>query len=107
MITKSKAQTFIGFAVRSGKCRTGTNSIQTLKKANLVILCKSATENSKKQVMKIAKGLGAKMLITEQKLLEEYIFKAGVKVLAITDKSLADAIYDNAKEEFNFVCLGE
>ncbi len=47
------------------------------------------------------------MLITEQKLLEEYIFKAGVKVLAITDKSLADAICENAKEEFNFVCLGE
>lgn len=104
MVVKSKAQTYIGFAVRAGKCKTGANSIATVKKAELVILCKSATDNAKKQAEKMAKKLGAKMLITNQKLLEEYIFKAGVKVLCITDKSLAQAVLENIGEEF-ILCI--
>ena len=52
----------------------------------------------------MAKKLGAKMLITNQKLLEEYIFKAGVKVLCITDKSLAQAVLENIGEEF-ILCI--
>lgn len=100
MISKSKAATYIGFAVRAGKCRTGTNSIATLKRANLIIVCKSASENTVSQVEKIAKGFHCPMLKTKDKLLEEFIFKVGVKVIAITDKSLADAIISNFEEDF-------
>ena len=97
---KSKTATYIGFAVRAGKCRTGTNSIATLKKVNLILLCKSASENTVKQVAKMAKGFNCSYFITKDKLLEEFIFKPNVKVMAITDKSLADAIKLNFEEEF-------
>lgn len=100
MISKSKTATYVGFAVRAGKCRTGTNSICTLKKANLILLCKSASENTKKQVQKIAKKFNAPLLVTKDKLLEDLIFKPTIKVMAITDKALADAILQNFEEEF-------
>jgi ribosomal protein L7Ae-like RNA K-turn-binding protein len=100
LIAKSKTATYIGFCVRAGKCRTGTNSICTLKKANLILLCKSASENTKKQVQKIAKKFSAPMLITKDRLLEDLIFKPTVKVMAVTDKALADAIMQNFEEEF-------
>ena len=100
MTTKSKTATFIGFCIRSGKYRTGVNSIATLKKANLILLCKSASENTVKQVQKLAKALNCQMLVTKTLLLEEMTFKPNVKAMAITDKSLAQAILENKQEEF-------
>ena len=58
------------------------------------------SEAYKKQVQKIAKKFNAPMLITKDKLLEELIFKPEVKVMAITDKALTDAIMQNFEEEF-------
>ena len=48
----------------------------------------------------MAKGFNCSYFITKDKLLEEFIFKPNVKVMAITDKSLADAIKLNFEEEF-------
>ncbi len=100
MIAKSKTATYIGFAIRARKCKTGANSIQTLKKANLIIVCKSASENTKAQMVKIAKGFNCQLLTTKDKLLEDIVHKPLVKTMAITDKSLADAIISNFEEDF-------
>lgn len=40
------------------------------------------------------------MLVTKTLLLEEMTFKPNVKAMAITDKSLAQAILENKQEEF-------
>ena len=52
----NKAYTFIGFAMRTMKYKVGMNACQTLKKANLVIVCKSASENTVKEAVKLAKN---------------------------------------------------
>ena len=52
---KTKAQTFIGFAIRARKCKIGMNALQTLKTIDLMICCKTASDNTKKQAQKIAK----------------------------------------------------
>lgn len=103
MENKTKAETFIGFAVRSGKFRTGMNSVQTLKKAFLMIVCKSASENSLKEAKKTAAKFGCPLLKTESKLLEDAVHKENVKVMAITDRALAKAVLVHYGTDFTVV----
>lgn len=100
MNNKGKAETFIGFAIRTGNYRIGTNACQTLKKASLVIVCSSASDNTKKDADKLARKFGCKIIETKEKTLEEYTHRGNAKVMAIADKSLSKAILSNAEEDF-------
>ncbi len=107
MENKSKAQTFIGFAMRTGRFKIGVNAVYTLKKANLIIVCKTASENTKKESEKLAKRLSAPLIETAKFSLSELTFRENAKVMAITDKDLAKAIMDNLDLEFIARNLGE
>ncbi len=98
MENKSKAQTFIGFAVRTGRFKIGVNAVQTLKKAYLVLVCKSASENTKKDAQKLAKRFNAPLMETVDVMLEELTFRENAKVMAVSDKALAQAIIDNSEK---------
>ncbi len=100
MENKSKAQTFIGFAMRTGRFKIGVNAVNTLKKAYLVIVCGSASENTKKESEKLAKRFNAPLLETVERTLEELTFRENAKVMAISDKALAKAIIDNSEKNF-------
>ena len=100
MEAKSKAETFIGFAMRTGKFRIGTNAVQTLKRAYLMIICSSASENTKKQAEKIAGKFHCPLIETTEKTLEQLTHRENAKVMAIADKSLAAAILDNTEKDF-------
>lgn len=100
METKSKAQTFVGFVIRSGKYRIGLNSVESLKKAELILVCKSAAENSVKQIKSVAARLHCPLLLSVNKTLEEMTSKPNAKVMAVTDKALAKAILENYEEDF-------
>ncbi len=105
MENKSKAQTFIGFAIRTGRFKIGVNAVYTLKKASLMIVCKSASENTKKESLKLARRLVCPLLETVNYSLSELTFRENAKVMAITDKDLAKAIIDNSEKDF--IALGE
>ena len=107
MENKAKAETFIGFAMRTGKYKIGTNAVQTLKRAYLVIVCKSASDNTKKECDKLAKKFHAPIVETTDRLLSDYVHKENAKVMAIADKSLAQAILDNAENYFIARILGD
>ena len=100
MENKTKAQTFIGFAIRAKKYRIGMNAVQTLKSINLLIVCCSASENTIKEAQKVASKYHCPLIITNEIKLEEFTFKENSKVMAITDKALAKAILDNCKNDF-------
>ncbi len=100
MNNKSKAQTFIGFAMRTGKFRIGTNAAATLKRAELVIVCKSASDNTKKEADKLAKKFHCPILETKEITLEELTHRENAKVMAIADKSLSLAVLSNSDEDF-------
>lgn len=106
MENKSKAATFIGFAIRKGSYKIGVNAIFTLKKANLLILCKSAGSDTTRQALKLSKRFRCKLYKTEEKLLSEYAFKENAKLMAITDEALSVSIQNNSENEFIEV-LGE
>ncbi len=100
MEIKSKAETFIGFAMRTGKYRIGVNAVATLKRCALMIICSSASDNTQKQAEKLAKKFGCPLIATKEKKLEEITHKENGKVMAIVDKGLSKAILDNSEKEF-------
>ena len=97
---KSKAETFIGFAMRTGNFRIGANAAATLKRASLMIVCSSASENTKKEAEKLAKKFKCPLIEPTVKTLEEITHRENAKVMAIADKSLSAAILDNLEKEF-------
>ena len=99
MVIKSKAETFIGFAIRARKIREGMNSVQTLKKAELIVCCASASDNTKKAAVKAAAKFECPIIYSKRPL-EEIVHRENDKVAAITDKSLAKAVMDSAGEDF-------
>ncbi len=101
MENKCKAETFIGFAVRAGKFRSGTNTLSTLKKAYLILVCETAAENTKKTAAKYAAKYRCPALCSCGQSLEDIAHKDGIKIAAITDFSLAKAIIDNSAPCFN------
>lgn len=100
MDKKSKVETFIGFAMRTGNFRIGTNAVATLKRAELVIVCNSASENTKKEADKLARKFRCPIIEPKVKTLEELTHRENAKVMAIADKSLSKAILSNSEEDF-------
>lgn len=96
---KSKGETYIGFALRARKCKIGANACATLKKAKLIVACKSATENSIKDAEKLSARFKCPLLITKSKTLAEITHKENAKIMAITDDALSRAVLA-VKEEF-------
>ena len=97
---KTKAETFIGFAMRTGKFRIGTNAAATLKRANLVIVCNSASENTKKEAEKLARKFRCSLIEPVTVTLEELTHRENAKVMAIADKKLSEAILNNLEKDF-------
>lgn len=100
MENKTRAETFIGFVIRTGKFRIGANASATLKKANLVIVCNSASDNTKKDADKLAKRFNCPILETKTKTLEDLTHRENAKVMSVCDKKLSEAILDNSEEDF-------
>ena len=100
MESKGKTQTFLGFAVRAGKYRAGFNSVQTLKRAELLVICKTASENSLKEAKKLAAKFRCPLLKTDKQTLAEIIFKENAKLMAVTDKNLARAAIAGSEKDF-------
>lgn len=96
---KTKLETFIGFSVKSGKYKIGGNACKTLKKANLVIVCESISENSKKDALSLAKKLGCNIYQTVGVALEDLTKRENSKIMAITDNSLAEAIVKESNNQ--------
>ena len=89
---KSKAFTFIGFAIKARKVKMGVNAVATLKRAEILIVCHTASENTVKDAVSLAKRLGAKLYTLNEVNLSDVTFKDNCKLIAITDKALSEAI---------------
>ena len=89
---KSKAFTFIGFAIKARKVKMGVNAVATLKRAEILIVCHSASENTVKDALSLSKKLGAKLFMLNEVNLSDVTFKDNCKLIAITDKPLSEAI---------------
>ncbi|HBF86658.1 MAG TPA: hypothetical protein DDW54_03155 [Clostridiales bacterium] len=99
MLTGSKIAAYIGFAKKSGSIKCGAGAVSSLKRANLIIVCRSASENAKKSAESIQRKLACKALETVSFTVEELTGKENCKVIAITNADLASAIIENAGQD--------
>ncbi len=90
-----KIQTYIGFAIKKGSVAYGYEGIlKCRKRVFVVIRTADLSENSAKQLSKACAAIRCPILeIDEIKSLKN----KNCKVLAICDKSLADAILNNVQ----------
>lgn len=102
---RSKVLTYIGFAKKSGNLRSGVNAINTLKTANLLIVCATASQNTVKEAVKLSVKFSCP-IVESKVLIEEITGKENCKLIAITEGNLAKAILDNKDENFTLISGG-
>ena len=102
---RSKVLTYIGFAKKSGNLRSGVNAINTLKTANLLIVCATASQNTVKEAVKLSVKFSCP-IVESKVLIEEITGKGNCKLIAITEGNLAKAILDNKDENFTLISGG-
>lgn len=78
----------------------GSNSVATLRKAHLIILCDSASEGTKKTALSYATKFHCPLMITKIPL-EDLTYKENCKIVAVTDKNLAKAIIEHQDDNFS------
>ena len=97
---RNKIFTYVGFALRARKLRTGTNAIKTVKNGvYLLIVCKSASQNAKKEGVKLAEKFNCPIYESVSFTVVELTDKENCKLTAILDFELAKAIIANAGED--------
>ena len=97
---KDKIFSYLGFAKKAGKMKAGVNAVATLKgRVPLIVLCDSASENTKKDALSLAKKYRSTLVLSVGHTVEELINKENCKVVAVTDESLANAIINTVKQE--------
>ena len=102
---RSKVLSYLGFALKSGNLRSGVNAIATLKRADLLIICKTASQNTVKDANKLASKLGCPIVRSEITT-ESIVSKENCKLLAVTEQNLAKAILDNLDDNFTLISGG-
>ncbi|MBQ7643357.1 MAG: hypothetical protein IJS67_05585 [Clostridia bacterium] len=100
MANSSKAYTYLGFAIKSGNVRFGLNTIETLRRADLLIVCQTAAKNTRAAAEKYARKFGCPILTTKDEPLENFVNRENCKIVAVTDKNLAEAILKDAGNDF-------
>jgi len=106
-LVKNKIFTYVGFAKRARKLKTGTNAIKTVKNGvYLIIVCKTASENAKKEAKKLAERFYCPLYETVNFTVEELADKENCKITAVLDLELAKAITNSAGEDLKEVSGG-
>ena len=102
-----KTITFIGFAIKARKVRSGVNAIKTLKGGvEVLILCSTASENTLNDAVKLSKKFNCPLVISKAHKIEDIVQKEHCKLIAIQDKSLSKAILENLDDSFELYSGG-
>ena len=104
MEIKGKPYSYIGFAIKARKLRTGITAVGTLNKdVYLIILCSTGEKNARKEAEKLAEKHKAPLVESLKFTLEAITGKENCKVAAVTDEHLAQAITDNLGDDFKLL----
>ena len=96
-----KIISYLGFAMRARKLRLGVNAIAAEKKRiYLLVLCATASENTKKDALSMASKLHAKLVVSNFYRVEDLVNKENCKLIAVLDRELSKAILTNLNEHF-------
>lgn len=91
-----KIESYLGFAVRSGKILYGIDNIAVGRKRKYaLVLCCTASENLAQKAKTVAERDGIPLITTETPL-EIMVNKTNCKLVALTDAHMAKAVTETA-----------
>lgn len=107
MIQKSKNDSMLGFAIKSGKIIYGQEQIEDYrKKMHVIIVCQTLSENTKKSIIKFSQSRKIPLLISTR-LLNKIVNKENCKVIALRDFNMARYILNNLDEYYQHITSEE
>jgi len=103
MQENDKVKSLLGFAIKAGKVIFGIDNINASnRRKHLIVVCHSLSEKPMKQLVR--NHSTSYVLKVKYALLEDVIFKANCKVIALTDKQMAEAIINSYnRDKYDFI----
>ena len=100
---RSKAETFIGFCIKSGNIALGAGAVEVQKpgKVHLLIISADASQNAMKVGIKFKNKFNCPLLICKAEF-ERIVNREGCKIAAIKDRQLAKAIMENLDDNYEY-----
>lgn len=94
----TKLETYLGFAIKSGKVIFGSDKLfDCKKKPQLVLICSSQNEKVTLKVFKFCENNNIECIKLKDSVLSELVKRENCKVIGIIDESLAKAIRSELK----------
>ncbi len=104
----NKVKTYLNFSIKSGKILYGVDSVLNYKKkVHLLVYDNTVSKNTIKQMNKIMKIKNCAAVLVKHTTLNELLQKDNCKVIALTNKNLADAAYSVVSEDLIKTNRGE
>ena len=104
---RSKAETYLGFCIKSGKLTCGFNAVALQKKnVFLLVLYSGASENARDEALKLKRKFHCELMVVHNRTLEDITGKPNVKLAAVRDRNLANAILSSEDENFKIYSGG-
>lgn len=102
-VQKDKVDSLLGFAVKAGKLLYGSDTLETTRKTiYLAVLCATTAENTRKKVLALAAKKNIPVL-EAQNALEDTVTRRNCKVIAVTDRQMADAMQAYAGQNYRLI----
>ena len=90
-----KTDSYIGFAVRSGRIVFGIDNVERYRKRMYaLVICPTASDTLRESARRFAERK-AIPLVTVDRPLEDIVFKSNCKLVALTDANMAKAVIEN------------
>lgn len=98
---KDKIESLLGFAVKAGKTVYGVDGLEaTRAHIHVVLVCSSASDNTKKKAGQWASKRRIPVIIAEKEL-QYTVGRKNCKVLGISDKQMAQAMLAHVNESYH------
>lgn len=95
MYNTQKVVSYIGFAIKSRKIKYGVDDILKLKKASLILVSETLTESGMNKIQNFAANKKIEVIKLNSDEFGKIIQNISIKVTAILDDNLAEAIKKN------------
>ena len=93
-----KIKSYIGFAKKSGNIKIGADNIMSCNKSKLILISKSASDNTINKLSNYVKKINSSILIINEKY-AEFIFETDkIKAISLLDNNLSNAIKSEFKK---------
>ena len=99
MPNNSRIKTFVGFSIKARKCLFGYDQVYSSGKAKVVLYSADTAPKAILRLTRYCEEYSIPCYICQPNDINDYVSRVGVKVIGITEQSLADAVISEFSED--------